>query len=302
MDVIVGGIGSLFRPVTELILDNDNEEGDYAKWLQQAEDGLKKFFMALFWPLDVVVQAVSYAVQEISMAAEATFYDYMSMKMFWTVLVTYLLQIFAPVPWMTSFLIKLAGSFELRIGEHAVNDWLDAYIIPSSTKGRDVPIPSEFKTSWSTYGGTLGINTLKKAGLAVTEKSNGAVVDGNGRHWIAVGPRVLNPDYPDDGKLWWDYDGLTIGTKVDILIKHRTTGKLSYVYAIVGDLRGHTYNPGQPGHGIRNSGIPYPNSWNAKQGVIDSDNSSVEFYRTGPGYASQSTFNASHEIVRMIVH
>ena len=183
-----------------------------------------------------------------------------------------------------------------------VNEWLSGYTVPSGSGGRDVVIPSIYANSWSTYGGRGGINALVGKGLDVTEQSNGAVVNGSGRHWIAAGPRVLNPNYPDNGKLWWGYDGLTLSTKVDIVIKNKSSNELCYVYVIVGDLRGHTYNPGQPGHGVRQSGIPYPNSSNASQGIGDSDNSTVEFYRTRPSGESQSVLNAQWEIVKMIVY
>ena len=181
-----------------------------------------------------------------------------------------------------------------------INDWLIGYTVPSGSGGRDVVIPSNHTTNWSTYGGRKGINHLKTHGLKPIENANGSVVDGNGRHWIAVGPRVLNENYPNEGRLRLNEDGLQYNVKVDVLIKNRSTGKLCYIYTIVGDFRAHTYNPDATWNGIIYSGRPYPNANN--NDTADPDSTSVEFYRTAPGYDSQNPFNAQWEIVKMIVY
>ena len=191
----------------------------------------------------------------------------------------------------------------------SVNDWLNAYLTPSAAEGRDVHIPSNRTNYWASYEGTLGINLIKDKGLTVIEREDGAVVDENGRYWICVGPIVLNPDYPDNGRIWSGYDGLLDGTEIDILVRDNSTGELSYIYAVVGDYRAHTYNPGEQGHGIVHNGVPYPNSWNARNemnprtgtNVFPGDNTSVEFIRTVPD-ERQRAFSSQYELVKLVVY
>ena len=187
-----------------------------------------------------------------------------------------------------------------------VDGWLNAYSDPSASGGRNVPIPNDYINNWYAFEGSVGVNSLKeRSNITVVEKANGAVLDENGRYWICTGPKVLNPNYPDTGPLWFSDNGLTLGAKVDMLIKHKTTGELSYIYAVVGDLIAHTYNPGQQGHGIIHSGIPYPNSWNATHeinsntgtNVFPAGLTSVEFIRT-----TEPTNLSQYEIVKIIVY
>ena len=136
---------------------------------------------------------------------------------------------------------------------------------------------------WYSFGGTDGVEELYKNahlfGLNVVEGAYGELIDDAGRQYIYIGPRVLNPDYPDAGKL--GSEEFKFGTKIDIKLKDKETGEESYLYASVGGIRGHTY--GEIGQGIIHSGVPYPNSINAAQGNADANYSTVEFMRTSEG-------------------
>ena len=213
--------------------------------------------------------------------------------------------------WLGSLFTWIQGLFK-KSKVISINDWLDAYSKPSQSGGRDVTISSDRISKWSSYGGSVGVNEIKGKGYMVIENANGAVVNENGRHWIAVGPRVLNPDYPNTGTLGWkgDENLSPMLTNIDILVKKKTTGELSYIYAIVGSLRAHTYSPDQlDRHGIIHNGVPYPESWNAKNeknpntgtNVFPGDLTSVEFYRTVPS-EEQRAFSAQYEIIKMIVY
>ena len=172
---------------------------------------------------------------------------------------------------------------EKKDAGYAINAWLTGYSTASDSGGRIVAIPGgdpRNYSSWYSFEGAHGINTLKgRDGLTVIELSNGAVVDENGRYWIAVGPKVLNPNYPDAGRIWDGYDGLKLGTEIDAIIRNKVTNEELCIRAIVGDLVAHTYGKG--GEGIVHNGIPYPNSWNAKnEGIAPASFASIEFIRT----------------------
>jgi hypothetical protein len=95
-------------------------------------------------------------------------------------------------------------------------------------------------------------------------------------------------------KIWAGYDGLELGTELDVKIMDENTGEISYIYAIAGDIKAHTYD-----NGVVQTGQPYPNSWNAThEGYVDPgyDRSSIEFIRT-----SDSTNMNQYSIVEIIV-
>jgi hypothetical protein len=99
----------------------------------------------------------------------------------------------------------------------------------------------------------------------------------NGKYKVAVGPKFANPNYPDNGRLWTDYDGLRKGIEFSVTLKHRTTGEHKIIECVIDDWKAHTYNKYPDGHafntgdiasfnvenGIIQTGIAYPNSWNA---------------------------------------
>jgi len=105
----------------------------------------------------------------------------------------------------------------------------------------------------------------------------GVQKDAEGRYKVAVGPGVVNANYPDSGKIWLDYDGIAKNIKIDVELKHNITGETKIIECVVVDYKAHTYNIYPDGHGnsdlgsasfdVKNgliqTGISYPNSWNA---------------------------------------
>jgi hypothetical protein len=179
-----------------------------------------------------------------------------------------------------------------------LNNWLFAYTEPSATDGRIVSIPTNDPSNfsnWYAFEGRAGVTALmNRPGLTVIPEEDGAVIAPSGRYWVAVGPKVLDPNYPDSGKIW--ADEFVLGTELDIVIRNKETKEISYIYAVAGDLRSHTY--GEGGEGVVHNGVPYPNSSNATtEGVAEADYSSVEFIRT-----RETTNLNQYEIVEIIVY
>ena len=125
-----------------------------------------------------------------------------------------------------------------------VNEWLNLHTTKSSDNGRKVEISNldqEYpvkldsgeimyttpKRFWYSFGGTEGVDELGKNAilfdLNVVEGAHGEQVDDAGRQYIYIGPRVLNPDYPDAGKL--GSEEFKFGTKIDIKLKDREDRK-----------------------------------------------------------------------------
>jgi len=103
-----------------------------------------------------------------------------------------------------------------------------------------------------------------------------------GRYKVAVGPQIINSQYPDTGKIWDGYDGINKGIEIDVIVKDKS-GNLKNIECVVVDFKAHTYNnypDGHPSHnltgdtasfnvgnGLIQTGIAYPNSWNADKGL-----------------------------------
>lgn len=117
--------------------------------------------------------------------------------------------------------------------------------------------------------------------------------DDEGRYMIAVAPKILLPNYPDEGKIWGD-DFKGVSKKVNVVLENKTTGEEMTVKCIVTDFKAHSYNkyPYESGvesgdvaiydieSGIIQTGIAYPNSVNAQTNPFDmnhKDASVIEF-------------------------
>lgn len=102
----------------------------------------------------------------------------------------------------------------------------------------------------------------------------------DGRYKVAVAPRILNPNYSDEGKIWTsDFDG--INRNIDVLLENKSTGKRITIECYICDIKAHSYNEykdndNNASFGIENgliqTGIAYPNSWNAKHGIAFAPN------------------------------
>jgi len=138
--------------------------------------------------------------------------------------------------------------------------------------------------------------------------------DENGRYRIAVAPKILIPDYPNNGQIWGS-DFKNISDRIDIVLKHKTTSEIKIIECIVHDLKAHSYSKYPDGHpnysgneasfeidnGWIQTGIAYPHSWNATNGpgiaLGNMDGSVVEFC----GTESEMDFDRqSYELVKLI--
>ncbi len=68
--------------------------------------------------------------------------------------------------------------------------------------------------------------------------------DKNGRYAICVGPKILNPRYPDNGSVQGDDfgDNKLEDYRIDVELKHVDTGDILKIECVVWDLKAHTYN------------------------------------------------------------
>ena len=88
--------------------------------------------------------------------------------------------------------------------------------------------------------------------------------DAEGRYVVAVGPAVLNPDYPDEGKIWpEDFD---LPQPIDVYLRVKKTGQIEVIHCIVEDVKAHSYSYcselsfDELKNGYIQTGIPYPNT------------------------------------------
>ncbi|MDR2888968.1 MAG: DUF4280 domain-containing protein [Lachnospiraceae bacterium] len=104
--------------------------------------------------------------------------------------------------------------------------------------------------------------------------------DAEGRYKIAVGPKILNPAYPDNGLLWGsDFEGFS--DKIDIVLSNKQTDEVKIIECVVVDIKAHSYNSYPDGQsyitgdiarmdfesGLLQTGIAYPESSNASQNM-----------------------------------
>jgi hypothetical protein len=95
---------------------------------------------------------------------------------------------------------------------------------------------------------------------------SGVLLNGDDRYWIAVGPKVLNPNFPEDKKVL--ADDFKYQTKIDVVLQKGN--KQYYVYCVVGDVKEHTYP-----NGIYQTSRAFPNGEEFVPGHVDY--SMVEF-------------------------
>ena len=106
---------------------------------------------------------------------------------------------------------------------------------------------------------------------------------------IAIGPKILNPNYADDEKLL-DEDFLAYNKKADIDVEYN--GKIETIYCYIDDFKAHSYNLYPDGHsshdydkvetdyenGVVQTGIRYPKATiNPELSLDHFDGSIVEF-------------------------
>lgn len=136
--------------------------------------------------------------------------------------------------------------------------------------------------------------------------------DENGRYEVAVAPKILIPDYPDDGKLW-DDDFADVSNRIDVVLENTGTGKEMTIECVVTDYKAHSYNKypyeGEAGmgdvitfdieSGIMQTSIAYPNSVNAKKAPVATkhdDGSIIEFIGSAIDFPAKD-----YKLVKIIV-
>ena len=157
--------------------------------------------------------------------------------------------------------------------------------------------------------------------------TKGTAKDTNGRYKIVVGPKILDLNYPDEGKLWAEDFGVeSLNVRIDVVLENKLSGNTKTIECVAVGLKAHTYNihPDKTkGHkhkifnynknitasfqvenGLLQTGIAYPNCSNAQKdkdydgpiAIAHMNGSPVEFY------GSSIDFNANdYKLVKLIV-
>lgn len=126
----------------------------------------------------------------------------------------------------------------------------------------------------------------------------GELTDESGRYWITLGPKVILPNYPDNGELVTSEFGDYIGCRVDVVLFDANEDEYVYIECVFsGDIKAHTYS-----NGIYQTGHPYPNSHSAKAEpykVEYADGSIIEF--TGKQPSSNGKMS-NYSVVELFVY
>ncbi len=154
---------------------------------------------------------------------------------------------------------------KIKLGTENENWKITGVTIPETVKGivnEEEQICNPFE-NWGAVGkGRYGPGVQK---------------DEDGRYKIAVGPKILNAEYPDNGRLW-DDDFIGYSRKIDVVLEDIYTGEEKIIECVASDLKAHSYNkypdeqPYNTGdvasfdveNGIIQTGIAYPRSSNAR--------------------------------------
>ena len=145
------------------------------------------------------------------------------------------------------------------------NTWLKMYTSPTGTNGRNVNIPSvqsytgsdghtysfTNKYYWYAYENPYGTNRINPYAIsqimAVTGSApvinvgaEGDYTDSNGNYWMAVGPKVVNPNHGSNASI--TPSEMYAKGKLDVIVKINNT--LFYIPGVVGDAKEHTWDNG----------------------------------------------------------
>ncbi len=161
----------------------------------------------------------------------------------------------------------------------------------TEVKGRRVYIPKKVKGK--KHGEKDTLYPRKKWGRPAKgdEPPQGVQKDDQGRYKVAVGPKVLDPDYPDDGKIWRDDFGEYPVLRV--VLRHNETGEEKVIECVIEQIKAHSYNiypyedqdnKGESAfyeveNGLVQTGIRYPNAGNPSiHAENNNDSSVIEFF------------------------
>jgi len=179
------------------------------------------------------------------------------------------------------------------MGKTDLNDWLTSSNTPTYPSGGSiVEIPSTANPNkWAMKEDQTKLNLYARPIIGDTNKvvigSNGEMLDKDGRYWVAVGPKVMTPDFSIDKQI--KPEDMKYGTLIDVVVSD-SDGNTHYIKAVVGDAKNHTYPNGiyQTGYAFPNGTDPYPNN---------NDGSIVEFM--GKGALTNLT---DYKILKIIVY
>lgn len=158
-----------------------------------------------------------------------------------------------------------------------INEWLQLYDGPTvSGRGRTVTMPAGVQPrKWAMKEGLTNINKYARNAIngsnSVHTGKKKELYDNNGRYWVAVGPKVMNPDHKETKAC--SAAEMKYGTFLDAVIKD-DEGNRYYVPCVVGDCKAHTYP-----NGIYQTGKGYPNGTDVHTGNVDG--SVIEFCGNG---------------------
>lgn len=147
-----------------------------------------------------------------------------------------------------------------------VNTWLTLQTSPTGSNGRDVSIPSvpsytgsdgytysfTYAGHWHDWENPYGLNRINPNAInqitAVTGSAPIIVVgnegdykDLNGNYWMAVGPKVVNPNHGSNDNI--TPTEMYAKGKLDVVVKDENN-TLYYIPGIVGDTKEHTWSNG----------------------------------------------------------
>jgi hypothetical protein len=164
---------------------------------------------------------------------------------------------------------------------------------PSGSDGRIVNTDSDLynPSKWWAEEKQQDINKWAKViigdGNNTYRDENGVLTDDEGRYWIAVGPKVMNPAHENSAEC--SATEMNYGTKIDVVLEDEN-GNRQYVYCVVGCCKAHTYPDG-----IHQTGNAFPNG--TDRHPANADDSVVEFVGTAPEWV-----NDGYQIVEVIVY
>ena len=177
-----------------------------------------------------------------------------------------------------------AGADGVLEGEETImiNDWLIGHSKPSRKGGRTEKAAKGVKfRDWYAYEEQDTLNSFVLADfpqlIAIQGRYN-ELIGEEGHYWIATGPRIINPSYPDDGDLTVGGKGnkrLEMGKYADVVLKQGDELEV-YLYCRIGEVKAHTWiDKGNKENGLSQTGYPYPK--NASGEKPDANGNTVEF-------------------------
>ena len=133
------------------------------------------------------------------------------------------------------------------------------------------------------------------------EYGEGVQKDANGRYKVAVGPKIIDPKYPDEGKIWED-DFKYFNRNIDAVLEHVSTGAVIVLECISTDIKAHSFNKyGDTASfnvesGLLQTGIRYPKASNGLAFAPNNiDGSVIEF----AGHATPVNCN-DYKLIKII--